>query len=69
MGILKSVTIGVTATGSAGSGAGNSDSETFNGEIAGIYVNHHANAPATTDITITAGAARRAMDTTFTTAS
>lgn len=53
MGILKSATVGVTTTGSAGSGAGNSDSETFAGEIVGIYVNHHANAPATTDITIT----------------
>lgn len=53
MGILKSATIGVTTTGAAGSGAGNSDSETFVGEIVGIYVNHDANAPATTDITIT----------------
>lgn len=52
MGILKSATIPVTTTGSAGSGAGNADSETFHGEIMGIHINHDANAPATTDITI-----------------
>jgi hypothetical protein len=53
MGILKSTTIAVTATGADGSAAGNADSDVFKGEIVGIEVNHHANAPATTDITIT----------------
>lgn len=53
MGILKSATIGVTAAGSNGSASGNSDSDTFVGEIAGIYVNYAADAPATTDVTIT----------------
>lgn len=53
MTILKSVTVGVTTTGAAGSGAGNADSDSFVGEIHSIRVNHDANAPATTDITIT----------------
>lgn len=53
MGILKSTTVAVTTTGADGSGAGNADSDSFVGEIVGIYVNHHANAPATTDVTIT----------------
>jgi len=53
MSAIKSATVGVTTTGSAGSGAGNSDSETFAGEIQQIGVNHDANAPATTDIIIT----------------
>lgn len=52
MTILKSVTVGVTTTGSAGSGAGNADSDAFVGEIVGLYINHDANAPATTDITV-----------------
>ena len=53
MGAIKAVTIGVTTTGSAGSGAGNADSDTFAGEIQNLYVNHHANAPATTDVVVT----------------
>lgn len=53
MGILRSATVAVTATGSAGSASGNADSEPFIGEIVGLYVNHHANNPATTDVTIT----------------
>ncbi len=53
MGILKATTIAVTATGSAGSGAGNADSDTFVGEIVGVAINHHANAPATTDVVVT----------------
>ena len=53
MGMLAAKTIAVTATGTAGSATGTADSETFNGEIQQIGVNHDANAPATTDITIT----------------
>lgn len=52
MGILKSATVGVTATGSNGSAAGNSDSDSFIGEITGIYVNYAADCPATADVTI-----------------
>jgi len=53
MGILKSEVVAVTTTGAAGSGAGNADSSSFVGEIVGFAINHDANAPATTDITIT----------------
>jgi hypothetical protein len=53
MTILKSATIGVTASGSNGSASGNADSETFTGEIAGIYVNYAADCPNTADVTIT----------------
>lgn len=53
MGILRSATVAVTTTGTAGSGAGNADSDAFRGEIVGIYLNHDANAPATTDTVIT----------------
>lgn len=53
MGILKSTTISVTATGADGSAAGNADSDAFVGQIVGIYVNHHTNAPTTSDTTIT----------------
>lgn len=52
MGILRSATIAVTTTGAAGSGAGNADSETFKGEIVGVYINYDANAPATTDVVL-----------------
>lgn len=51
--LLKSATVGVTTTGSAGSAAGNADSESFVGQIEGFAINHDANAPTTTDITIT----------------
>lgn len=51
--LLKSATVAVTATGADGSAAGNADSDSFVGQIEGIAINHHANAPATTDITIT----------------
>lgn len=53
MGILMAVTTGVTATGSAGSAAGNSDSAVFRGEITGVYLNYHASTPNTADVTIT----------------
>jgi len=53
MGILKSAVVSVTTTGTAGSAAGNADSEAFIGEIVGIELNWHASAPATSDVTIT----------------
>lgn len=52
MTILKSVTVGVTTTGSAGSATGNADSSLFVGEIVGIAINYDANAPNTTDVVI-----------------
>lgn len=53
MGILKSATVGVTATGSNGSASGNADSDSFVGEIQGFYVDYGATCPNTADITIT----------------
>lgn len=53
MTILKAATVPVTGTGSNGSVSGNADSETFVGSIEAIAINYHANAPATTDLTIT----------------
>lgn len=50
MGILRAATVAVTTTGSNGSATGNGTSDSFDGEIVGVYVNHHANAPATTDV-------------------
>lgn len=52
MTILKAVTVGVTTTGSAGSGTGNADSELFVGEIVGVAINYDANAPNTTDVVV-----------------
>lgn len=52
MGILRASTIAVSTTGSAGSAAGNADSDVFIGEIVGIAINYDANAPATTDVVI-----------------
>lgn len=53
MTILKSTTIGVTATGSNGSGAGNADSDAFIGSIEAIEVNYASDCPTTADVTIT----------------
>lgn len=53
MGILRAATVAVTTSGSAGSGAGNADSDTFTGEIIGLALNHHANAPSSTDVVVT----------------
>ena len=50
MGILRSQTVAVTTTGSNGTATGNGASDSFEGEIVGVIVNHHANAPATTDV-------------------
>jgi len=53
MGKIRAKVVKVTTTGGAGSATGNADSEPFVGEIIGVYLNFHASAPATTDITIT----------------
>ena len=50
---LKSLDISVTTTGSAGSASGSGVSPAFCGEVVGIYLNWHASAPATSDVTIT----------------
>lgn len=50
MGILLAETIAVTTTGSNGSATGNASSNSFKGSIEQVLVNHHANAPATTDV-------------------
>ena len=51
--MIRTVTIPVTTTGSAGAatGTGTSSSVVF-GEVLGVYLNFHASAPATTDTTI-----------------
>jgi hypothetical protein len=47
--------IKVTTTGSAGSATGDATSELpINGVLWGVYLNYHASAPATTDVTIKA---------------
>lgn len=54
MGMLnRATTVAVTTTGSAGSAAGNADSDTFLGEIRAISIDYDANAPATTDVVVT----------------
>lgn len=44
----------VTTTGSAGSASGNADSAEIAGKVLGIFLDYHASAPATTDVTIKA---------------
>lgn len=51
---IRSETIAVTTTGSAGSATGSTTSPRIVGEILGIDVNYHASAPGTTDLTIAA---------------
>jgi hypothetical protein len=51
---LQSEVIRVTTTGSAGSAAGATTGLHMVGELLYLYVDFHASAPATTDITITA---------------
>lgn len=53
MTILKSVTVGVTASGSNGSASGNADSASFLGSIEAIEVNYASDCPNTADVTIT----------------
>ncbi len=52
MTILKAATVGVSPTGTNGSAAANGDSDTFVGEIAGLYINYASDAPATTDVVV-----------------
>lgn len=51
--MIQAATVAVTTTGSAGSATGNADSPQIRGEVLGLWVNYHASAPGTTDITIT----------------
>lgn len=51
---IRTETIVVDATGSAGSAAGNTTSNhVLNGELVAIYLDYHASTPATADVTIT----------------
>jgi len=50
---VRSTKVDVTTTGVAASAAGNTDSIVINGRITKIALNYHADAPNTTDITIT----------------
>lgn len=44
--------IPVTTTGSAGSATGSATSELIKGYLVDVYIDYHASAPATTDVTI-----------------
>jgi hypothetical protein len=44
--------VSVTTTGAAGSAAGSGDTPSMIGELLDIYLDFHASAPATTDVTI-----------------
>jgi len=44
--------VAVTTTGSAGSASGTGTSRPLNGLLLGIYLDYHASAPATTDVTV-----------------
>ena len=46
------VTVNVTTTGSAGSAAGSGTTIPINGFLLDVFLNYHASAPATTDVTI-----------------
>ena len=50
---LRVMTWTVTTTGGAGSASGNADSPSpITGEVLAVYVDYHASAPATTDLTL-----------------
>lgn len=44
--------IAVTTTGTAGSATGTANSRVINGLLLDVYLDYHASAPATTDVTI-----------------
>lgn len=51
--MINQLSIAVTTTGSAGSATGSGDSEyVVNGKVLAVYLDYHASAPATTDITL-----------------
>jgi hypothetical protein len=50
---LRTRTIKVSTSGTAGSAVGETVSTYMAGELLDIYINYHASAPATTDVTIT----------------
>ena len=45
--------VSVTTSGSAGAATGNADSAAMLGELLDVFLDYHASAPATTDVTIT----------------
>lgn len=49
---VQTVAVVVTTTGSAGSATGSATTEALFGELIDIYLDYHASAPATTDVTI-----------------
>ena len=49
---IERVRVSVTTTGNAGSATGSADTEAVNGFYLGAYLNYHASAPGTTDVTI-----------------
>lgn len=49
---IKSTTVSVTTTGVAGSATGSAVSEYLYGYLLDVYLNYHASAPATTDVTL-----------------
>lgn len=49
---IRTAIVSVTTTGAAGSASGTADSEPINGRIEHIFLDFHASAPATTDVTI-----------------
>lgn len=49
---IRTYSVPVTTTGSAGSATGTATSETIIGELIDVYLDFHASAPATTDVTI-----------------
>ncbi len=53
--LVTTTQVSVTTTGGAGVSAGNTNSGSLNGYLLGAYVNYHASAPATTDVTISYG--------------
>lgn len=52
MSSIETEIVTVTTTGVAGSASGNADSPGINGYIEAIYLDFHASAPATTDVTV-----------------
>lgn len=52
MAAILSQTVRVTTTGSAGSATGSATSTAMHGFLLDAYLNYHASAPATTDVTI-----------------
>lgn len=50
--MFNTYSVAVTTTGSAGSATGNGTSETMLGYLVDVFLDYHASAPSTTDVTI-----------------